>query len=142
MWKKKSSDSSLNKAKNNNKANNGNPLFLTNKKAPFVKHSKNNSVSNNINLGNTQRKSEDNKISLNFKNKENKNEYLYSIKNNSARKNFTNKSIIVPEYSIKLENIKSRVSNLLNVYSLLALRGLNDTNELKNDNINKENKNS
>ena len=140
--KKKSSDSSLNKAKNNNKANNGNPLFLTNKKAPFVKHSKNNSVSNNINLGNTQRKSEDNKISLNFKNKENKNEYLYSIKNNSARKNFTNKSIIVPEYSIKLENIKSRVSNLLNVYSLLALRGLNDTNELKNDNINKENKNS
>ena len=140
--KKKSSDSSLNKAKNNNKANNGNPLFLTNKKAPFVKHSKNNSVSNNINLGNTQRKLEDNKISLNFKNKENKNEYLYSIKNNSARKNFTNKSIIVPEYSIKLENIKSRVSNLLNVYSLLALRGLNDTNELKNDNINKENKNS
>ena len=140
--KKKSSDSSLNKAKNNNKANNGNPLFLTNKKAPFVKHSKNNSVSNNINFGNTQRKSEDNKISLNFKNKENKNEYLYSIKNNSARKNFTNKSIIVPEYSIKLENIKSRVSNLLNVYSLLALRGLNDTNELKNGNINKENKNS
>ena len=56
MWKKKSSDSSLNKAKNNNKANNGNPLFLTNKKALFVKHSKNNSVSNDINLGNTQRK--------------------------------------------------------------------------------------
>ena len=128
--KKKSPDSSLNNTKNIKRTNNGNPLFLTNKKEPFVKHTKSNSVSNNINLGNTQRKTEDNKVNL------------YSFKNNSARKNFTNKSIVVPEYSIKLENIKSRVSNLLNVYSLLALRSLNDTNELKNDNINKENKNS
>ena len=138
--KKKSSDSSL--KKNTNKANNGNPLFLTNKKAPFVNHSKNNSVSNNINIGNTQRSTEDKKISPNIIGKEIKSEYLYTSKNNSARKNFTNKSIVVPEYSIKLENIKSRVSNLLNVYSLLALRGLNDTNDLRNDNTNKENKNS
>ena len=138
--KKKSSDSSL--KKNTNKANNGNPLFLTNKKAPFVNHSKNNSISNNINIGNTQRCTEDKKISPNIIGKEIKSEYLYTSKNNSARKNFTNKSIVVPEYSIKLENIKSRVSNLLNVYSLLALRGLNDTNDLRNDNTNKENKNS
>ena len=138
--KKKSSDSSL--KKNTNKANNGNPLFLTNKKAPFVNYSKNNSISNNINIGNTQRSTEDKKISPNIIGKEIKSEYLYTSKNNSARKNFTNKSIVVPEYSIKLENIKSRVSNLLNVYSLLALRGLNDTNDLRNDNTNKENKNS
>jgi len=31
----------------------------------------------------------------------------------------------VPEYKVKLENIKSRISNLLNVYSLLALKNIN-----------------
>ena len=34
---------------------------------------------------------------------------------------------------IKLDNIKSRVSNLLNVYSLLALKSINSTNNNNNE---------
>ena len=72
-------------------------------------------------------------------NKDLKSNYLYSSKNNSVGKINSNKSVSVPEYSIKLENLKSRVSNLLNVYSLLALRSLNDTKDLEIEN--KDNKN-
>ena len=49
-----------------------------------------------------------------------KKNYAYSPRNNISEKN-----LIIPEYKIKLENIKSRINNLLNVYSLLALRSLN-----------------
>ena len=132
--KKKSPGSSLNKLKNNKQSNNGNPSFLSNKNSVFVKYSKNNSVSNSISINKTQRNSENNKNSIYIKNKEDKANYLYSSKNNSVGKIVPNKSIVVPEYTIKLENIKSRVSNLLNVYSLLALRSLNDTNDKKIDN--------
>lgn len=38
----------------------------------------------------------------------------------------------MPEYKIKLEGIKSRVSNLLNVYSLIALRSINVSNSNNN----------
>ena len=41
----------------------------------------------------------------------------------------------MPEYKIKLEEIKSRINNLLNVYSLLALRSINVNNI---NNISKE----
>ena len=132
--KKKSPGSSLNKLKNNKQSNNGNPSFLSNKNSVFVKYSKNNSVSNSISINKTQRNSENNKNSIYIKNKEDKANYLYSSKNNSVGKIVPNKSIVVPEYTIKLENLKSRVSNLLNVYSLLALRSLNDTNDKKIDN--------
>ena len=74
-----------------------------------------------------------------IKNKDDEANYLYSSKNNSVGKIIPNKSIVVPEYTIKLENLKSRVSNLLNIYSLLALRSLNDTNDKNIDNISNEN---
>ena len=45
----------------------------------------------------------------------------------------TNKSIIVPEYIIKLDSIKDRVTKLLNIYSLLALRSLNNSNDNANN---------
>lgn len=137
--KKKSPGSSLNKLKNNKQSNNGNPSYLSNKNSVFVKHSKNNSVSNSISINKTQRNSENSKNSIYIKNKEDKANYLYSSKNNSVGKIVPNKSIVVPEYSIKLENLKSRVSNLLNIYSLLALRSLNDANDKKIDIITNEN---
>ena len=122
--KKKSSSSRINSS-NNNQVNNGNPLLLSNQ-------FKNNSISSNI--YSTHRSSEKDKISTYIKNKNQKNEYF---KNKSVGK-ISEKSILVPEYSIKLENLKSRVSNLLNVYSLLALRSLNITNDRNNENNNFE----
>ena len=93
-------------------------------KKPVYRHTKNNSVSSCIYK--TQRNISDNAIN----NKSNKNNYLHSAQNNIIGKNVKNNSIVLPEYTIKLENIKSRVSNLLNVYSLLALRSLNTTNNI------------
>ena len=60
---------------------------------------------------------------------------MYSAQSNRIEKYIKNNSIIVPEYALKLENIKSRISNLLNIYSLLALRSLNN-NSNKNNNKN------
>ena len=89
-----------------------------------MKHKKNHSISTSC--SNTQRAIKDTKF--NPKNKNNKNNYLYSPKKNNTGKNINNnKSIIVPEYKVKLDNIKSRVTELLNVYSLLALRFINNT---------------
>ena len=77
-------------------------------------------------------------LNLILKNKNNKNNYLYSPKKNKIGKNINeNKSIIVPEYKVKLDNIKSRVTELLNVYSLIALRSINNTNE-NNQNVQEE----
>ena len=134
--KKKSSDSKINYLKSN-QTNNGNPIFLSNKNSVFVKHSKNHSISTS--LYKVPKNFENNKISHDMNNKDLKSNYLYSSKNNSVGKIISNKSVSVPEYSIKLENLKSRVSNLLNVYSLLALRSLNDTKDLEIEN--KDNKN-
>ena len=58
----------------------------------------------------------------------NKNNSLYSSPNNRIEKYINNKSVVIPELTVKLENIKSRVSNLLNIYSLLALRSINNNN--------------
>ena len=108
--KKKSSNMKIHNNENNNS----------------IKHSTRTSIFKNNNkysisqsCYNTQRKS-DSKISIKNKNNEYWN-YLYSPKNNKL----DNKTIIVPEYKVKLENIKSRISNLLNVYSLLALKNIN-----------------
>ena len=125
--KKKSSAVNINK-----KNKNGNTS-----KSSIFKHKKNNSISSSIY---TQKSTQDNKNSI----KEKKN-CIYSAKNNNRNGKYlkNNNSIIIPEYAIKLENIKSRVSNLLNVYSLIALRSLN--NNMNNNNekiIENNNKNS
>ena len=107
-------------------------LSSTNK----IKHKKNYSISQSC--YNTQRNSKYGKVNSNNKNN-NKDNYLYSPKNNKIEK-IENKNIIMPEYKMKLENIKSRISNLLNVYSLLALKNiniLNDNKEIENINSNK-----
>ena len=96
-----------------------------------IKHKKNCSISQSC--YNTQRNSKFGKINSTNKSS-NKDNYLYSPKNNQI----TNNRIIMPEYKMKLESIKSRVSNLLNVYSLLALKNinvLNDNKELLQNNI-------
>ena len=78
---------------------------------------------------NTQRNSKENKIKDKNKNKSN---YLYSPKNNKIE----NKTFAIPEYKVKLENLKSRITNLLNIYSLLALKNINISTN--NNCINKE----
>lgn len=104
--KKKSSVTDINKNNNNKKNSN-------------KKQTKNKSISS-CSSG-IQKLNKGNKLNIKKENK-----YLYSAQSNRVRNNVKNKSIIVPEYTIKLENIKSRVSNLLNVYSLLALRIINN----------------
>ena len=110
-FKKKTSNTNINK----------------NNKTSVFKHTKNNSISSCIYK--TQKNINENTIN----NKVNKNNYINSSQNNRIEKNLKNSSIIVPEYAIKLENIKSRVSNLLNVYSLIALRSLNTSNNIDNN---------
>ena len=96
-----------------------------------LKHKKNYSISTSG--CNSQRYLNEVKIDL----KNNKKNYVYSPKNDIN--NINEKTIVIPEYQIKLENIKSRINNLLNVYSLLALRSLNITNgDNNNENLNKK----
>ena len=72
------------------------------------------------------------------KNKTNKKSNIYISKNDTN--DINEKTIIIPEYKLKLENIKSRINNLLNIYSLLALRSLNSPVVEHNHNrINMEN---
>ena len=127
--KKKSSTSNL-----NHQSSNGNPNLTSNTNRTSVyNHKKNNSISSSI--YNTQRTIKQNRLNLKYKNnknnKNNKNKKknnLYSSPKNEVEIYQENKSILVPEYTIKFENIKSRVSNLLNIYSLLALKSINDIN--------------
>ena len=90
-------------------------------KGPVFKHKKNYSISQSC--YNTQRNSKDNRIITKNRNNKSTN-YLFSPKNNKIE----NKNIVIPEYKIKLEKIKSRISNLLNIYSLLALKNINIIN--------------
>jgi len=139
--KKKSSVSNT-----NDQSNNGNQNLTSNTyRSTANNYKKNYSLSSYI--YNTQRtinqnrlklKNKNNKKSKNSKNNKNKKKNnLYFSPKNKAEIFCENKSIIVPEYTIKLENIKSRVSNLLNVYSLLALKSIND-NEKKEFSIKQE----
>ena len=79
---------------------------------------------------NTYKKSQENKIN-NQKNKNiNINIDLYSNKKNINLKKSGNNSIYVPEYKIKLDGIKSRIYKLLNIYSLIALKSINNANDI------------
>ena len=130
--KKKSSNININHNNNNGNMN----LITSTNRSSIGRHKKNYSISSMC--YNTQRNSKDTKF--NAKDKNNcKNNYFYSPKNNKINNNVnTNKSIIVPEYKIKLDSIKSRVTDLLNVYSLLALRSINNSNESNNGVQNEE----
>ena len=87
------------------------------------------------NIYNTQRTINQNRFDLKNKNyKKSKNRKI--IKNKKKNNLYFspkskveifkgNKSIEIPEFTVKLENIKSRVSNLLNIYSLLAIKSIN-----------------
>ena len=113
----------------NNNNNGSNNLISNTNRGNTIKHKKNYSISSSC--YNTQRTIKDPKFTTkNKSSNNNKNNYLYSPKKNKIGKSInTNKSIIVPEYKVKLDNIKSRVTELLNVYSLLALRSINNSNE-------------
>ena len=119
--KKNSSNTNLNNKKNNENIN----LVSNTFRSSAFKHKKNNSIS--LCNFNTKRNNKDNK--LNLQEKDNKNNIYYSP-NNRIGKSLNHNSVIVQEYTLKLESIKSRVSNLLNIYSLLALRSMNDTNNI------------
>ena len=89
---------------------------------------------------NTYKKGQENKI--NQKNKNiNINIDLCSNKKNINLKKIGNNSIYVPEYKIKLDDIKSRIYKLLNIYSLIALKSINNSNEInKSNDINEKDK--
>ena len=117
------------KSSNMNLQNNGCENFPgTTNRASYFKKKKNYSISQSC--FNTQRNSNDIKIKNKINNKSN---YLYSPKNTKIEK----KTFAFPEYKVKLENLKSRITNLLNVYSLLALKNINISTNINN--INKEN---
>ena len=96
-----------------------------------IKHKKNYSISSSC--YNTQRYL--NELKIDSKNKSIKKGNVYSSKNVGNIINVNEeKTIVIPEYKIKLENIKSRINNLLNIYSLLALRSIKNPNgEHNND---------
>ena len=110
--------------------NNTNNNYISSRPSA-IKHKKNYSISSSC--YNTQRYINEPKIDS--KNKSIKKGNVYSSKNDGNIINANEeKTIVIPEYKIKLENIKSRINNLLNIYSLLALRSLKSPNgEHNND---------
>ena len=96
-----------------------------------IKHKKNNSLSSSCYNPNRDNK----EYKMNYKDKK-YNNYIYSPKKKKIGKNLNSKSVVIPEYRIKLDSIKSRVTELFNVYSLLAIRSINISNE-NNDMRNK-----
>jgi hypothetical protein len=118
------------KNKSNNIINeeaNGNSYYANNtNRSSVMQHKKNNSISSCC--YNTQRYNNDNKMTKYKNSYNNKNNYLYSPKKSKMGKYINNKSVVVPEYRVKLDNIKSRVVYLLNIYSLLALKSANNIN--------------
>ena len=126
--KKKSSN--INNNINNEKTN----AISSTTRSSMMKHKKNYSISTSC--YNSQRNKEN---KFNIKNKNNKNNYLYSPKKHTIENKINNnKTILIPEYKVKLDNIKSRVIDLLNIYSLLALRSINNSNENNINNGNNE----
>ena len=101
---------------------NNNNNFMSSRPSTF-KHKKTYSISSSV--YNSQRYLNEVKIDLK-NNKNSKKNIVYTPKNNVN--NINEKTIVIPEYQIKLENIKSRINNLLNIYSLLALKSLNVPN--------------
>ena len=90
---------------------------MTNRSSVF-KNKKKYSISQSC--YNTQRNSKDTKLNI-----KNKNTNKYNCLNSTKKNKNENKTVVIPEYKVKLENLKSRVTNLLNIYSLLALKNIN-----------------
>ena len=111
-----------------NEEANGNSYYANNtNRSSVMQHKKNNSISSCC--YNTQRYNNNDSKMTKYKNGyNNKNNYLYSPKKSKIGKYINNKSVVVPEYRVKLDNIKSRVVYLLNIYSLLALKSVNNIN--------------
>ena len=90
-----------------------------------MKHKNSYLVSSRVN---TQRKSKDNKI-----NTKNIIIDLNPEQNNKNDLKYSSKPVIVPEYKIKLDAIKSRIYKLLNIYSLIALKSINNNSNGNNN---------
>ena len=127
--KKKSSNESVSNYVNNEKIN----MINNTSRSSINKPKKNYSISSSYDK--TQKNNKDINL-MKYKNNKKYN-YLYSPKRNQIGKSLNSKSVFIKEDKVKLDNIKSRVTELLNVYSLLALRALNDIAE---NNENKEKK--
>ena len=127
--KKKSSNESVSNYINNEKIN----MINNTSRSSVNKPKKNYSISSSYDK--TQKNNKDINL-MKYKNNKKYN-YLYSPKRNQIGKSLNSKSVFIKEDKVKLDNIKSRVTELLNVYSLLALRALNDIAE---NNENKEKK--
>lgn len=128
--KKKSSNASMSNYVNNEKTN----IINNTSRSSVNKPKKNYSISSSYDK--TQKNNKDINL-LKYKNNKKYN-YLYSPKRNQIGKSLNSKSVFIKEDKVKLDNIKSRVTELLNVYSLLALRALNDiaeNNEIKEEKV-------
>ena len=128
--KKKSSNASVSNYVNNEKGN----MKNNTSRSSVNKAKKNYSISSSYDK--TQKNNKDINM-MKYKNNKKYN-YLYSPKRNQIGKSLNSKSVFIKEDKVILDNIKSRVTELLNVYSLLALRALNDiaeNNEIKEEKV-------
>ena len=101
-------------------------IQLSTNRSLDMKHKNSYSISSRVN---TQRISKDNKI-----NTKNIIIDLNSEQNNINKLKHGSKPVIVPEYKIKLDAIKSRIYKLLNIYSLIALKSINNNSNGNNNN--------
>ena len=128
--KKKSSNASVSNYVNNEKGN----MKNNTSRSSVNKAKKNYSISSSYDK--TQKNNKDINM-MKYKNNKKYN-YLYSPKRSQIGKSLNSKSVFIKEDKVRLDNIKSRVTELLNVYSLLALRALNDiaeNNEIKEEKV-------
>ena len=128
--KKKSPNASVSNYANNEKIN----IANNTSRSSVNKSKKNYSISSSYDK--TQKNNKDINT-MKYKNNKKYN-YLYSPKRNQIGKSMNSKSVFFKEDKVMLDNIKSRVTELLNVYSLLALRALNDiaeNNEKKEEKV-------
>ena len=101
-------------------------IQLSTNRSLDMKHKNSYLISSRVN---TQRISKDNKI-----NTKNIIIDLNSEQNNINKLKHGSKPVIVPEYKIKLDAIKSRIYKLLNIYSLIALKSINNNSNGNNNN--------
>ena len=106
-------------------------IQLSTNRSLDMKHKNSYLISSRVN---TQRISKDNKI-----NTKNIIIDLNSEQNNINKLKHGTKPVIVPEYKIKLDAIKSRIYKLLNIYSLIALKSINNNSNGNNNNAYDEN---
>ena len=97
-----------------------------------MKHKKSYSNSSRVH---TQKISKENNININNKNININIDLCPETRNIKEKKILcNNNSISVPEYKLKLDAIKSRIYKLLNIYSLIALKSINNSNDIPNFN--------